>query len=224
MPIERFKEGTGLTAKATKRYVDSLTDEETEELRADLERTNRPWTFEATAAVLEKRARDILEASHPPTDGSARVHAVQSPEWYANEILKLTGWIRGRHVRLSASLSELEEFKKGENRKQARRRRNDLDGLMHECLALGLKLYEAFFKEEFEPRTEIGEKIKQAGSKGHETVHGSAEAKMRRWQAQKQSFEAARKNGHKKTAAVQIAAEMHGVSERTIRRSLERLA
>ncbi len=170
MPIERFKEGTGLTARPSKRSTDPLTEDEEEEFRVHLERIGKISTSEAKMAVLEERARKVLQSSDLPTDGSAQINTAQSREWYANQIIKQLNLIQARRTRLLDALSELEGFKKGEKRKQAKAWRRDLEGLIVNCLWLGTTASEAEFKDTWEADTELGIKDRRGRVKGAQVV------------------------------------------------------
>ena len=170
MPIERFKEGTGLTARPSKRYTYPLTEAEEEEFRVHLERIGKISTFEAKMAVLEERARKVLQSSDLPTDGAAQINTAQSREWYANQIITRLKMIQEHRARLLGALSELEGFKKGEKRKQVEARRRDLEGLIVNCLWLGTTASEAEFKDTWEADTELGIKDRRGRVKGAQVV------------------------------------------------------
>jgi hypothetical protein len=200
MPIERFKEGTGLTAKPSKRYTYPLTEGEEEDLRVHLERIGKISTFEAKMAVLEERARKVLQSSDLPTDGSAQINTAQSREWYANQIIKQLKLIQARRTRLLDALSELEGFKKGEKRKQGEARRRDLEGLIVNCLWLGITASEAEFKDTWEADTELGIKDRRGRVKGAQVVR---KQKLARDRSLCEQAEVYRKSG--KTNATEIA-------------------
>ncbi len=129
--------------------------------------------------VLEERARKVLQTSDLPTDGSAQINTSQSREWYANQIITRSKMIREYRARLLGALSELEGFKKGEKRKQAKARRRDLEGLIVNCLWLGITASEAEFKDTWEADTELGIKDRRGRVKGAQVVKKQRSARNR---------------------------------------------
>jgi len=170
---------------------------------------DQDYTFDGAVTEVEDYAISVIKKAKTKEDGRKRLREVQSPEWYASQIVERLALIRAVKERVASGKGEGE----GEG--------EDADVLARLTLYLGHLIFEATFKAKWEGPALKGLKQPEYALQGHEAVYGTSEEKGRKRKAYRTSFELARKRGLGKMAAYRAAAKEYKKCEKTIRRAVK---
>ena len=202
MSISAYKVGTGLTVrKRTKvKFSNTPRSDELKEMRQVLD---QDYTFDGAVTEVEDYAISVIKMAETKEDGRNRLREVQSPEWYACQIVERLALIRAVKQRVASGKNE------------------EADALARLSLYFGHLIFEATFKAKWEGPALTALKQPEYGLLGHEKVHGNPDEKRRRRETYRTSFDLARKRGLGKMAAYRAAAKEHKKHVKTIQRAVK---